>query len=111
MYASSFTRKHPHSNQEVLAISIIEVDNDGRAFAHEVLPFRIDPTEYTGKKVLSVPRCCQHKKDTQDRGRINSEVAERDDKSKVTPPAVSLKTLQSGQEASSREGCPTTLVR
>jgi hypothetical protein len=38
----------------MLAISIIEVDNDGGAFANEVLSFAIDPTEYTGKKVLAV---------------------------------------------------------
>ena len=65
-------------NPEVLAISIIEVDNDGGAFANKVLPFPIDPTEYTGKKVLAVPRCCQVKKGTQDRRRWNGLVAERD---------------------------------
>ncbi|KAL5316309.1 hypothetical protein ACEPPN_015354 [Leptodophora sp. 'Broadleaf-Isolate-01'] len=65
-------------NPEVLAISIIEVDNDGGAFANKVLPFQIDPTEYTGKKVLAVPRCCQVKKGTQDRQRWNALVAERD---------------------------------
>src|SRR5215469_13033458 len=63
---------------EVLALSIIEVDNDGGAFANKVLLFPIDPTEYTGKKVLALPRCCQVKKGTQDRGRVNSLVAERD---------------------------------
>jgi hypothetical protein len=62
----------------VLAISIIEVDNDGGAFANKVLLFQIDPIEYTGKKVLAVPRCCQIKKGTQDRQRWNAEVAERD---------------------------------
>jgi hypothetical protein len=61
-----------------VAISIIEVDNDGGAFANEVLSFAIDPTEYTGKKVLAVPRCCQVKKGTQDRQRWNDLVAERD---------------------------------
>lgn len=66
------------SNPEVLVVNIIEVDNDGGKFASEVLPFSINPSEYTGKKVLAVPRCCQHKKGTQDRGRINDEVAERD---------------------------------
>ena len=65
-------------NPEVLAISIIEVDNDGGAFANKVLSFPIDPTEYTGKKVLAVPRCCQVKKGTQDRLRWNNLVAERD---------------------------------
>ena len=63
---------------EVLAISIIELDNDGGAFANEVLSFPIDPTEFTGKKVLAVPRCCQVKRGTRDPGRINGLVAERD---------------------------------
>jgi hypothetical protein len=71
-------------NPEVLVINIIEVDNtggvyaDGGNYANQVLLFAINPTDYTGKKVLAVPRCCQHKKGTQDRRRINSEVAERD---------------------------------
>ncbi|KAF2736380.1 hypothetical protein EJ04DRAFT_533635 [Polyplosphaeria fusca] len=64
-------------NPEVLAISIIEVDNDRGAFANQHLLFSVDSTEYTEKKVLAVPRCCQHKKGTQDQRRINGEVAER----------------------------------
>lgn len=64
-------------NPEVLAISVIEVDNDGGVFANKYLSFSVDPTEYTGKKVLAVSRCCQVKKGTQDRRRINGEVAER----------------------------------
>ncbi|KAF1912726.1 hypothetical protein BDU57DRAFT_333424 [Ampelomyces quisqualis] len=63
---------------EVLVISIIEVDNDAGAFANKHLLFLVDPREYTGKKVLAVPRCCQKKKGSQDRARINSLVAERD---------------------------------
>lgn len=66
------------SNPEVLVVNIIEVDKDGGKLASEVLPFSINPSEYTGKKVLAVPRCCQRKKGTQDGGRINGEVAERD---------------------------------
>jgi hypothetical protein len=71
-------------NPEVLAINIIKVDNDGGEYAdggkyaNEVLLFPVNLTDYIGKKVLAVPRCCQHKKGTQDRGRINGEVAERD---------------------------------
>ncbi|KAG4442004.1 hypothetical protein IFR05_002530 [Cadophora sp. M221] len=65
-------------NPEVLAISIIEVDNDGGFFANKHLSFQIGPTEYTEKKVLAVPRCCQIKKGTQDRQRLNDQVAERD---------------------------------
>ena len=64
----------------MLAINIIEVDHDGGAFANAVLSFPVDAAEYTGKKVLAVPRCCQVKKGTQDRGRINGLVAERDGK-------------------------------
>jgi hypothetical protein len=45
-------------NPEVLAISIIKVDNARGAFANSVLSFPIDPTEYIGKKVFAVPRCC-----------------------------------------------------
>ncbi|KAF2241716.1 hypothetical protein BU26DRAFT_440072 [Trematosphaeria pertusa] len=69
---------------EVLAINIIEVDKDGGVYAdggkyaNEVLSFSVNPTGYTGKKVLAVPRCCQHKKGTLDRRLINSMVAERD---------------------------------
>ncbi|KAH8716952.1 hypothetical protein GQ44DRAFT_395440 [Phaeosphaeriaceae sp. PMI808] len=67
------------TNPEVLVISIIEVDNDGGEFANKHLSFLVDPTEYTGKKVLAVPRCCQVKKGTKDRWRISSLVAERDE--------------------------------
>jgi hypothetical protein len=56
-------------NPEVLVISIIEVDNDGGAFANKVLLFLIDPTEYTGEKILRVLRCYEIKKGTQDRQR------------------------------------------
>jgi hypothetical protein len=77
------------SNPEVLAINLIEVDNDegiyadGGIYANEVLPFPVDPTDYTGKRVLAVPRCCQHKKGTQDRARINGEVTEREARSET----------------------------
>jgi hypothetical protein len=78
-YGVTFDHLVPASdpNPEVLAISIIEVDNDGGAFANQHLLFSVDPTEYTGKKVLAVPRCCQVKKGTLDRKRINGNVAER----------------------------------
>ena len=65
-------------------INIIETDDgggvyaDGGTYANEVLLFSVNPTEYTGKKVLALPRCCQHKKGTQDRRLINGLVAERD---------------------------------
>jgi hypothetical protein len=65
-YGVTFDHLVPADDQipEVLAISIIEVDNDRGAFANKVLLFQVDPTEYTGKKVLVVPRCCQVKKGT-----------------------------------------------
>lgn len=40
--------------------------------------FYVDPDEYTGIKVLAVPRCCQKRRDTQDRGRVNDGVAYQD---------------------------------
>jgi hypothetical protein len=77
------------SNPEVLAINVIEVDNDGGTyanggtFANQVLQFSIDPTDYTRKRVIAVPRCCQHKKGTQGRARINSVVDEREARSEL----------------------------
>ncbi len=73
---------------EVLVINIIELDDDGGvyadggAYAQEVLLFSVDPADYSGKRVLAVPRCCQRKKGTQDRSLINLQVAERDNKMK-----------------------------
>lgn len=63
---------------EVLQINIIEVDDDGGKYANTYLPFSVNPAEYTGKKVLAVPRCCQKRKGSQDRPRINESVTERD---------------------------------
>lgn len=69
----------PHDDDpEVLQINIIEVDYDGGPYATEHLPFKVDPADYTGKRVLAVPRCCQKRKGTQDRRRINFGVAYRD---------------------------------
>lgn len=64
-------------------INIIEVDSeggecaDGGVYANEVLMFSVRSEEYTGRKVLAVPRCCQKKRGTQDRKLINGQVAER----------------------------------
>lgn len=44
-----------------MAINIIKVDNNGASDANDCLLFTVDPGEYTGKKVLAVPRCCQTK--------------------------------------------------
>lgn len=57
---------------------------NGAAYANEYLLFPVDPVDYAGKKVLAVPRCCQKRKGSQDRLRINSSVAERDDEMKQT---------------------------
>jgi hypothetical protein len=59
---------------EVLQINIIETAEDDGAYANEGLLFSVDAAEYTGQKVLAVPRCCQKRKGTQDRGRVNDGV-------------------------------------
>ncbi|KID62955.1 uncharacterized protein G6M90_00g079560 [Metarhizium brunneum] len=43
---------------EVLQINIFEMDYDEGLYANTYLPFKVDPSEYTGRKVLAVPRCC-----------------------------------------------------
>lgn len=63
---------------EVLQINIIEMDDDEGEYANTYLPFQVDSADYTGKKVLAVPRCCQKRKGTMDRFRINMAVNERD---------------------------------
>ncbi|KAH7303038.1 hypothetical protein B0I35DRAFT_447396 [Stachybotrys elegans] len=79
-YGVTFDHLVPPSDMdpEVLQINIIEMDYDGGAYAEETLPFKVVPGEYTGKKVLAVPRCCQKRKGTQDRWRINYDVALRE---------------------------------
>ncbi|KAF2184901.1 hypothetical protein K469DRAFT_633209 [Zopfia rhizophila CBS 207.26] len=54
---------------EVLLISIIVVDNDGGAFANRALSFPLDPTEYTGKKQLTLIRLLYGDEDGMFRGR------------------------------------------
>ncbi|KAB8346223.1 hypothetical protein FH972_023268 [Carpinus fangiana] len=63
---------------EVLQINIVEMDDDEGAYANETLPFKVDPAAYTGRRVLAVPRCCQKRKGTTDRVRINDGVAAQD---------------------------------
>lgn len=63
---------------EVLQINIIEVEHDGGEYANMYLPFTVDPAEYTGKKILPVPRCCQKRKGTTDRTRVNGLVTQKD---------------------------------
>ncbi|KAI1746374.1 hypothetical protein F4680DRAFT_19386 [Xylaria scruposa] len=59
---------------EVLQINIIEIEDDNGVYANKYMPFHVDPAEYTGKRVLAVPRCCQNRKGTTDRGRVNEGV-------------------------------------
>lgn len=63
---------------EVLQINIIEVDDDEGEYARKYLRFAVDSRDYTGTRVLAVPRCCVKRKGTQDRGRVNDMVVERD---------------------------------
>ncbi|QKX53888.1 uncharacterized protein TRUGW13939_00968 [Talaromyces rugulosus] len=65
------------SNPEVLQINIIEVEDDNGVYANTWLLFAVDPGEFIGKKVLAVPRCCQKRKGTQDRWRVNALVDQR----------------------------------
>lgn len=68
---------------DVLQINIIELETtsgpfaNGEAYARDHLLFAVELAEYAGKKVLAVPRCCQKRKGTQDRLRVNSSVAGR----------------------------------
>ena len=55
---------------ERFAINIIEGDDnaggyaDGGKHANDILLFSVSLTDYTGTRVLDVPRCGQHKKGT-----------------------------------------------
>lgn len=64
-------------NPEVLQINIIEIEDDNGVYANTWLSFAVDPAEFIGKKVLAVPRCCQKRKGTQDRWRVNALVDQR----------------------------------
>jgi hypothetical protein len=61
----------------VLQINIIEIEDDNGVYANTWLPFAVDPVEYIEKKVLAVPRCCQKRKGSQDRWRVNALVDQR----------------------------------
>jgi hypothetical protein len=83
---------------KVLQINIIEMDNDGGAYATEHLPFAVNPAEYRGKKVLAVPRCCQKRKGTQDRERVNGSVAERDREMKKRTPMLAKREIATAKQ-------------
>jgi hypothetical protein len=63
---------------EVLQINIMEIEDDGGIYANNYSCFYINPADYTGKKVLALPRCCQTRKGTTDRRRVNDAVNRRD---------------------------------
>ncbi|KAJ0163918.1 hypothetical protein CTA2_2119 [Colletotrichum tanaceti] len=63
---------------DVLQINIIEIENDDGEYANTHMPFSVNASDYIGKKVLAVPRCCQKRKGTTDRRRVNEGVLERD---------------------------------
>ena len=71
------------SDPEVLAVNIIEMEVDsgefanGVEFARQYLCVQVNPTEYLGKKILAVPRCCQKKPGTTHRHGTNWLVEER----------------------------------
>lgn len=64
---------------EVLQINILEIEDDGGIYANinKGSSFKLDPAEYIRKKVLGLPRCCQRRKGTTDRRRVNDAVNER----------------------------------
>jgi hypothetical protein len=62
---------------EVLQINIIKVEDNDREYTNKFLPFPVNMAEYAGKKVLTVPRCCQDRKGTTYRARINKSIAHK----------------------------------
>lgn len=66
------------SDPEVLQINIFEIEDDGGIYANEGSCFEINPADYIGKRVLALPRCCQKRKGTTDRRRVNDGVSTRD---------------------------------
>jgi hypothetical protein len=66
------------TDPEVLQINIMEIEDDGGIYANKYSCFDIDPADYTRKKVLALPRCCQTRKGTTDQRRVNDSVNRRD---------------------------------
>ncbi|KAL2754790.1 hypothetical protein ACRALDRAFT_2042660 [Sodiomyces alcalophilus JCM 7366] len=69
-------------------------DVDPEVLQINYLLFSVDPTEYTGKKVLAVPRCCRNRKGTQDRARINEGVSYRDEEAEERVAAAAAAAKQ-----------------
>lgn len=55
------------------------MDGDEGEYANKYLPFQVDFKELTGKRILAVPGCCQIRKGTTDRLRINDGVKRREE--------------------------------
>jgi hypothetical protein len=68
------------TDPEVLQINILEIEDGGGIYANKGSRFEIDPADYTRKKVLALPRCCQRRNGTTDRRRVNDGVNRRDGK-------------------------------
>lgn len=66
------------TDPEVLQINIIETDDDCGDYANRWLPFEVNAKEYKDRAVLAVPRCCQNRKGTQDRRKVNESVTDRE---------------------------------
>lgn len=71
------------ADPDVLQINIAEMDGDEGEYANKHLPFSVNWKDYTGKKILAVPRCCQIRKGTTDRLRINDGVKRREEAAKL----------------------------
>lgn len=65
------------ADPEVLQINILEMDDDGGAYANAGLLFSVDPLQYAGVRILAVPRCCQKRNGKTDRKRVNNQVEMR----------------------------------
>lgn len=70
-------------NPDVLQINIIEIEIDNGKYLNTFMPFPVDLADYAGKKVLAVPRCCQKRKGTTDRARVNESIAYREGRIKL----------------------------
>ncbi|UNI23619.1 hypothetical protein JDV02_009428 [Purpureocillium takamizusanense] len=84
-------------NPEVLQININEMDDDEGAYANKYLPFAVDWREFTGKRILAVPRCCQLRKGTTDQLRINDGVHRRDRRKEEEEEALGGDELQESE--------------
>lgn len=78
------------TDPEVLQINIIEIEDDGGVYANGNSCFEIDPADYIRKRVLALPRCCQNRKGTTDRRRVNDGVNVRDGRVSVKRDGIIL---------------------